>query len=156
MIRPSIATFLSSLLLGLVVGCGQAPPPPGIGDDDDTPYVQPGPWEDMDFAQRLEYMEEVVQPTMEDLFVTTMPEVYDELPCESCHGEDPSDVDYEMPNGLEPLDLDDFPLDQSDDPEIAAIAAFMNDEVKPVMAELLGEQPFPQGTFGCFECHEQE
>ncbi len=155
MIRPSQLCFLFAVLLVALPACSG-----GGGrdddDDDDTPYVKPADWEDMDFAQRREYMEQVVQPTMEELFVAWDPELYPEVTCETCHGEDPLDVDYEMPNGLEPLDLDDFPLENSPDEEIREHAIFMNDEVKPTMAELLDQEPFPQGTFGCFECHERE
>ncbi len=160
MTRPALAALFSLLLLGLPVGCDQGPGSVDDDvqddDDDDTPYVKPGPWQDMDFLQRLEYMEEVVQPTLEELFVAAMPEEYDGLACSDCHGEDPADGDYAMPNGLDPLSLDDFPLEDSEDPEIVEFAIFMNDEVKPVMAELLDQEPFPQGSFGCFECHEQD
>ena len=67
MTRPALAALFSLLLFGLPVGGDQGP---GLGDDDDvqgdddddTPYVKPGPWQDMTFLQRLEYIEEVVQP----------------------------------------------------------------------------------------------
>ncbi|MEE2828517.1 MAG: hypothetical protein VX498_04975 [Myxococcota bacterium] len=127
------------------------------GDDDDsTPYVQPGPWEDLDFGQRLEFMTELVEPRMKELFVAFDDEEYAYFGCETCHGDDADDVDYEMPNGGTALDVDDFPLQQSPDERLRAYAVFMNDEVKPIMAEMLELLPHPQGPFGCFECHEQD
>jgi hypothetical protein len=101
-------------------------------------------------------MEELVLPAMEEIFVDENAADDPGISCESCHGEDPTDVDYEMPNGLEPLNLDDFPLEDSEDPDIAATAHFMSADVKPIMANLLDRQPFPQGDFGCFACHEKE
>jgi len=154
MIRHSLLLVLPTLILSLMFGC-DVPPAEG-DDDDDTPYEPSGPWEDLEFAERLTFMEEIVLPRMEELFSGENAATYPGIRCESCHGEDPSDVDYSMPNGLAPLDLDDFPLEESEDEEIAHRAEFMDQEVKPVMAGLLGMEPFPQGEFGCFACHEQE
>ncbi|MEE2828591.1 MAG: hypothetical protein VX498_05355 [Myxococcota bacterium] len=162
MIRTSLFAFLLLLLTGLLVGC---PIPPGGGgddddasfdDDDDTPYVQPAPWADMDFIQRLEFMEQVVEPTMKELFVDFDEEEFKDFSCTTCHGDDGSDLDYEMPNGVTPLDLDDFPLSASPDERTRDFDVFMSDEVKPTMAALLDRQPFPQGDFGCFACHEMD
>ena len=151
-LRLRFEFFLSVLLVVcLASGCSSGDDDDDVSDDDDdsTPYVKPGPWQDMSFDEREEYMREVVEPTMEALFAEYDPESFGNIGCSTCHGQNAADNDYAMPNGLEPLDVADFPL--SDE-----IADFMDDEVKPAMAELLDQEPFPQGEFGCFNCHEQK
>ena len=61
-----------------------------------------------------------------------------------------------MPNGLPALALADFPLTDSEGADTAAMATFMDEQVKPTMAELLDQEPFPQGDFGCFSCQKEE
>jgi len=156
MIRHSLLPVVFSLLFPLIFGCSTSPIVDDDDDDDSAPYEPPGPWEDLEFAERITFMEEIVLPAMEEIFVGKNSATYPGIQCESCHGQDPLDVDYQMPNGLAPLNLADFPLENSEDPEIAHTAEFMDQEVKPIMAELLGMEPFPQGDFGCFACHEQE
>lgn len=127
-----------------------------VSDDDDDSYVPSGPWADLSYAERILYMEEIVMPAMEEIFVGDNAADYPGLSCETCHGPYASSNDYAMPAGLYPLDLADFPLQDSDDAEIAAAAEFMDEEVTPIMAELLDRKPKPLGDFGCFSCHEQE
>lgn len=119
---------LLSLLLGLfllvpLTGC-----PDDTGDDDDsaaddddsTPYVQPGPFEDMEREERIEFMRHVVVPTMQPLLAQIDPEKYNEVDfgCDDCHGEDYIDADYEMPNGIVELSVSNFPHSQNADPEL--------------------------------------
>jgi hypothetical protein len=155
MIRHPFASFLlPSILLSLALPACHIPA--DDDDDDDTPYEAPGPWDDLSYAERLGFMENLVLPAMEEIFVGENAADYPGINCETCHGSDASQVDYEMPNGLEPLNLEDFPLEESPDEDIAATAHFMDTEVKPIMAELLGLEPLPEGDFGCFSCHERE
>ncbi len=139
------------LPLLLLCACVTAPPEPR-DDDDDTPWVAPGPWADLSHVERIEYMENVVEPAMRELFQEFDADEFADFGCETCHGDDASDIEYELPNGVTPLDL---PLDMSD-PVNQDFGPFMDDVVKPEMAALIDEQPFPQGTFGCFACHERE
>ena len=121
-------------------------------DDDDTPYVAPGPWADLSFTERLAYMENLVEPPMRTLFQEFDPVQFEDFGCATCHGEDAAEIEYELPNGVTPIS---FPLDVSE-PGREELAEFMDDVVKPQMAALVDEQPFPQGDFGCFACHERE
>jgi hypothetical protein len=154
--RPSL------LALALLLGC---PAPVDVDDDDATaaddddatPYEPPGPWADLDRLQRIEYMENLVEPAARELFQEFDPELYAEFGCETCHGEDPADHDYAMPSGaLEALSISEINgLANNVDPDRARYAALM-DDVKATVAPLVGQQPFPSGSFSCFDCHEQE
>lgn len=124
-----------------------------------TGYVQPGPWSELNTGERFAFMSEVVTPQMKALFQSFAPEAFADFSCATCHGDNAGEVNYQMPNGIAPLNLMDFPLTASDDANVAAVAAFMQDEVSPQMAALLGYEPFspdnPMG-FGCFGCHGQQ
>lgn len=154
--------LLLVLLPTLLFGC----PPQTDGDDDDdasvaddddaTPYEAPGPWEDLEYLQRIEYMENLVEPPMRTLFQDFDAELYADFGCETCHGPDPEDAEFEMPSGvLEPLSINEITgLSTHPDPDVQRYDALMAD-VKTTMAPLLDREPFPAGDFGCFECHEQ-
>ena len=151
--------LLLSLLLGLLplLAC----PPAGdddddAGDDDDsTPYVQPGPFEDMDFDERKEFMMQIVEPAMQELFQEYDADEFASFSCSTCHGEDGEDLEYELPNGLEPLSQADFPVGNIDDPDRRAFALFMEDEIVPAIAEHLG-RTVGVGGVRCTTCHEWE
>ncbi|MCP4873546.1 MAG: hypothetical protein GY898_33080 [Proteobacteria bacterium] len=149
-----MARFLLLLLLLPLTACGPVPADDDDAgdDDDDTPYVATGPWADLSFTERIAYMENIVEPAMQELFLEFDPVEFEDFGCETCHGEDADDVEYELPNGVTPIS---FPLDVSE-PGREEFADFMDEVVKPEMAALVDEQPFPQGDFGCFACHERE
>ena len=111
-------------------------------------YVGEGiPWKDKDFLQRVAYMEVVVFPTMSALFIELDAERFGEMSCETCHGPDPGENDYEMPSGT----LPDLPIDDKPEEE-----QFMEDVVLPTMLDLLEAEPFDRDTgtgFGCRGCH---
>lgn len=118
--------------------------------DDDAPT-----WADFDRRKRLEYMTDVVEPTMRDIFVERDPAYAASFGCPSCHGPDPEGSEYSMPAFLPPLPLDGtLEAAEARDPEMTE---FMLAEVFPTMAELLGEEKFsetdaPDG-FRCVRCH---
>ena len=163
MTRPLLSWFLAALLFAPLSACE---PPPDVPDDDDDaddddddddddgPYVPSGPWSELSYAERITFMEQLVMPAMREIFVGENAASYPGLSCETCHGSYAVSNDYRMPNGLYPLSLDDFPLTNSPDHQVAQAAVFMEEEVKPIMADLLGLEPFPTGDFGCFSCHE--
>jgi hypothetical protein len=125
----------------------------GGSEPDPAPYVKPGPWAQMTTEERHAFMEHVVEPEMRELFVAFDSEEFADFGCETCHGENADEVEYDMPNTVTALSLDDFPLTNSSDPRIREFAVFMDDEVKPQMAAFLDRTPRPQGDFGCLACH---
>ena len=165
---PRLTLLLLLSLLSLLVAC-----PPGGGDDDDDSagddddsvaadavcddpdYEAPGAWASLDHDQRKQYMACLVLPEMTDLFQEFDDGLYADFSCETCHGADREDVDYEMPNGVAPLAISDFPFSQHEDERLRAYGEFMEDEVYPTMAEFLGLQPTP-AQFSCYDCHEQD
>ena len=160
MIPHSLSTLLRPAALFLVLllpllGCPTAGgDDDDAGDDDDsTEYVKPADWQDMDFDQRKEYMTQVVEPAAQDLFQEFDAVEYAEFSCSTCHGDDGEDVDYEMPNGLSELPISGFPFSGSNDPEEARYGAFMEDTLRDAIAELVDQEPGPQG-FSCYDCHE--
>lgn len=133
--RRSSAALLA---LAVVTGCADEPT-----------------WDQLDRAARLEYMTDVVLPTMRDIFQAHDPERHAGFSCATCHGDDLVAVDYAMPNALTPLPLDGtLAAAEARDPETTA---FMLDEVFPAMAALLGREKYshdaaPDG-FRCVGCH---
>jgi len=149
MTRPLL---LLLLLLAPLSACAPLPAGSDDDDDDDTPYVAPGPWADLSYVERIAYMENIVEPTMREHFQDFDPDGFADFGCDTCHGDDANDVDYELPNGVTPIS---FPLDVSE-PGRQEFEDFMDEVVKPEMAALVDQQPFPQGEFSCFSCHERE
>lgn len=113
-------------------------------------------WEDMDDAARRAYMGEVVMPAMKASFQAFDADRFADFSCATCHGEDGGSIGFEMPNGLFPLSYGGFPYSASDDADTAAWGVFMETDVLPEMAELLGLPEYDRETgegFGCFGCH---
>lgn len=110
-------------------------------------------WDDMTDEQKGQYMTDVVMPEMRRLFQEHDAEEYAEFSCATCHGANAREVEFEMPNGLAPLDPAAVPgMFQSEHPG----AVFMTQRVWPRMAELLGEPLYDPQThegFSCFDCH---
>jgi hypothetical protein len=169
MMRERLA-FGVWMLAAACTGCGNgdanaAAPQAGGGAEtrdtdgaraDDAPYAQPAPWPEMDMAQRLQFMQQVVMPEMRARFQEYDPERYADFDCTTCHGESAAQVGFAMPNGLTPLDPDTFPLTESDDAQVAETAHFMEEEVVPAMADLLDAtrwSPDNPDGFGCLSCH---
>lgn len=133
-----------SPLLGalLLVGCVSAEP------------LEPT-WSEMDFEQRRDYMTQVVEPDMRELFQARDPQRWSDFYCHSCHGADAVERDYAMPNQLAALPLEGT-LDHAEslDPELTT---FMLEQVFPVFVELLDESKYahednPDG-YRCTGCH---
>ncbi len=109
----------------------------------------------MDFAQRHDYMTQVVEPTLRELVQAYDPERWPDFHCHTCHGPDAAQRAYAMPSELAPLPLEGT-LDHAEalDPEMTS---FMLEEVFPVFVELLDESKFaheanPDG-YRCTGCH---
>ncbi len=116
---------------------------------------EPETWAELDHEERVTYMSEVVTPAMRDIFQAHDPDRYAGFSCQTCHGENASEVDYAMPNGLTPLPMEGT-LEAAEAID-AAETAFMLDEVFPKMVELLDYEKYnevsaPDG-FRCVGCH---
>jgi hypothetical protein len=139
---------LGSLLL-TVVACG-----PKSGPDEPATAVLPDvPFEQLDHDQKIQFMKQVVVPTMAPLFQRHDPDKFAEFNCKTCHGDAADRGHFHMPSDkLTKLNLARMgKFDQHD-------IDFMTNEVKPMMAKLLEEEEHspdnPRG-FGCLHCHQQ-
>lgn len=122
----------------------------GGGGGENIPWAQRTP------QQKGQFMNEVVLPTMRQLFQEFDAQEFAEFRCTTCHGANAREVQFHMPNTLHPLNPADMPTPESSDPEIARWATFMRTKVQPKMVELLGipgYDPATQQGFGCFGCH---
>jgi hypothetical protein len=113
--------------------------------------LAPGAWDGMDEHARAQFMKNTVVPVMAAKFKAFDADKFAEIDCKTCHGPGAAEGKFDMPSGALPeLDF------QHPDPDDKAIAEFMAKEVKPTMANLLGEPEYtpdnPTG-FGCMHCH---
>ncbi|GAB4195718.1 MAG: hypothetical protein OHK0013_02200 [Sandaracinaceae bacterium] len=117
----------------------------------------PRPWHQMSHDEQVYWMVSNVLPIAAEDFRAYDAERYATVTCETCHGENPEAVHYELPIASLPrLPAPGSP--QWQQMQQSSAYAFMNDVVTPTMATLLGEERWsPQNTdgFGCFECHTQ-
>ena len=103
--------------------------------------------------EKGQFMAEVVMPAMKPMFQQFDAAEFSEFTCATCHGANAREVHFHMPNGVHPLDPANMPSMDGDD---GRWMHFMMEDVKPKMAELLGEAqwtPENQQGFGCFNCH---
>ena len=155
------------LCAALLAACGGAEETSAEGADEPTagdeaeattteaegPALAEMAWQDVPEDLRGRWMSEVVVPTMEPLFQEHDPERFAEFGCPTCHGENAREVQFQMPNGIAPLDPAAVPaMFESDQP----MAQFTTQTVWPRMGELLGEELYDMETgegFSCFHCH---
>lgn len=134
---------LWSLLLALAA-CG-----PKAGSA--NPVLPDVPFDELDHSQRIQFMKQVVMPTMAPLFKEHDPERFASFDCRTCHGPSAERGEYHMPNGLLPkLNLADLSTHKARDVE------FMQTKVKPTMASLLKQPEYSEQNtdgFGCLGCH---
>lgn len=118
-------------------------------------------WDKMTVPERKKYMKMKVVPQMKKLFQAFDGKRYESFGCQTCHGENPSDKKFKMPNDElpklpRPTDRAGFMALQEKKPEVAK---FMGTQVKPTMAKLLGLaewSPTAVKGFGCYGCHTQQ
>lgn len=159
----TLSLFLTMLFLA---SCGGSAPAAQGTDTDTAAAPTAGGEHEVDVAalaardfdslspeEKGDFMEHVVMPAMKPLFQQFDAEEYSHFSCATCHGRDAREVNFRMPNGVEPLDPAHMP---SEDGESGRAMHFMAEQVKPRMAELLHQTQWsptnPQG-FGCFNCH---
>lgn len=128
----------------------------GDGGEAGSPDLK---WADKDFKQRKEWMGVEVLPKMKALFKEYDEAQFKGFGCDTCHGEDGKEKNYEMPTDSI------YPLPEADPVKAAmeydeAVTKFMVERVTPDMAALMDAEPYNpetgEGTVGCFTCHPKE
>jgi hypothetical protein len=151
-----LATFLA-------VSCGgkssstTTPTGGGSGSDTGVAATKPlpdVPFDSLDHEQRIQFMKEVVVPTMEPLFKGHDAKKFAEFGCKTCHGASAEQGKFDMPNeALPKLFGPSMPKFKKEDVE------WMGKEIKPTMAKLLKQTEYSEANpkgFGCLECHTME
>ena len=114
-------------------------------------------WASLDFEAKADVMRQRVMPEMGTVFRNFDGEEFAQFTCATCHESNFQEVNFAMPNGLDPLNPAEVgTLAQSSDPRVARYAQFMGADVVPAMAGILGMTPYNPETqqgFGCFNCH---
>jgi len=131
----------------------QTPAPATTGPAAGAPLA----WKDMNHDQRLDFMKTTVLPKMKPEFAAYDSKRFGNITCGTCHGDSAKDGTFKMPNPKItpkiPNDKDGFAKIMKDSPDGVK---FMSGKVVPMMAQMLGEEPFDMKTgkgFGCRECH---
>jgi hypothetical protein len=119
--------------------------PPGAGE-----------WQTWSHEQKLGYMQSIFLPAERELFTSFEPVRYANLNCRTCHGAGDADGTYRMPNpDLPKLHGGAEGFGELRDHEPQALK-FMQGEVVPTTARLLGLPAFDMAKhqgFSCFQCH---
>jgi len=108
------------------------------------------PWEEMSHEEQEWYMVGKVLPIMKELFAEHDEERYaGSYGCETCHGENMQEVEYEMP----PASSYKVPAPGSEawtsmEGIFGDTVTFMKETVTPTMGTLLGKDDYT-----CFHCH---
>jgi hypothetical protein len=117
--------------------------PPDQGDGVD--------FKDKTYDQRRAYMKHTVKPKMAAAFQEFNAEKFAEFRCTTCHGPNPGEREFAMPNpDLPKIEWEKMKNDMPQDME------FMQKVVVPEMAALLHTEPYNPETqtgFGCGGCH---
>ncbi len=158
--------FLLAVVVSLA-GCDKsaepanppAPEPEASKPAQPEPAAQPEPekpatWAEMDRKQRKRFMGLEVLPKMKDLFQEYKADDYGTFQCQTCHGDNWTEIDFKMPNVAYPLPADN-PIAAARDYD-EEVTAFMVDKVMPTMGDLLGkkyDKATGTGEFGCLSCH---
>lgn len=145
--------------LVLAAACGGSKTPAtattGGGGTGSAMAVLPDvPFEKLDHDQQIQFMKEVVVPTMTPLFQQHDAKKFAEFGCKTCHGEGAEKGEFDMPNPKLPkLNFKDMSKFKKEDLE------WMGKVIKPEMAKLLKEPEYSDATpdgFGCVHCHTAE
>lgn len=108
------------------------------------------PWSEMSHEDREMDMVGRFHPIFREIFMAHDAEEFAEFGCESCHGPDGSERDFEMPaTHLPPVPAAGTDAYAEEAEEHGAMWTFMEDEVMPPMQTMLGMGE----TFTCNGCH---
>lgn len=157
--RPSLLLTLSVSVatLAIPLACGGSA---SQTLDEANPAKIAGPlkpWDEMEHAEKADYMRERVVPVMKPLFVAFNPQAYAEFTCKTCHGPDAREREFKMPN---PHNIALYPTGSPEQLKTVAEhpeeVRFMFQKVVPTMQALLGLEDYDEvrGTgFSCYFCH---
>jgi hypothetical protein len=115
-------------------------------------------FKDMDFGERVAFMQDVVLPEMTDVFVAFDPK-FAGMGCNTCHGDGARDGSFAMPSPQVPVlpGTEEAFIEYAKDPEHGRWAQFMFEEVTSRMADLLQVAQYDPmthtGAFSCHNCH---
>lgn len=139
----------------LLAACG------GSGSSPEHPTT-PKAFKDMNLDERTAFMKTVVLPKTKALFVAFDPK-FDQMNCETCHGDGAKDGTWTMPNPkIKPLPATEeaFMAWIQKEPAEAKWTQFMAEKLEPEMGKLLGMTVFDPktktGEFSCHNCHTSE
>jgi len=157
-----VSPVLIASLLATMAGCGGSRAvAPSAGSAtartaDELPSP-PRPWDQMSPDEKKRWMVTAVMKHMGPRFQRWKPEQYASFTCASCHGENPRERNFEMPNpelpALYPTGHPEQHRMVREHPE--AVRFMFNEVTKPMMT-LLGLPEYDPETrqgFGCFSCH---
>jgi len=157
------AFFVFALGIAASTSCatsGTGTPPPSGPTETTTAAPVVGPptiaWSAMSKDQKKAFMKAVVAPKAKEMFLAFDSSRYANFSCATCHGDSANDGSFKMPNPRLPVlpnSPDGFKRLMADKP---TAMEFMSKQVKPTMAQLLGQPEFNPETrtgFGCMECH---
>jgi len=146
-VRPAWARRRYPLVAALIVmtGCGR---PVRVAEATAAAPTSGIVWDHMTTEQRADYMRSTVMPEMRAMFARFDPHRYSRMGCTPCHARGRGSADFRMPNEdllLDPTACADVP---GNDPRTVETSRFMDEQVGPAMARLLGK---PWNS--CFWCH---
>ena len=172
MTHPSASNLVAvSVLLSFALASGNGGAAPDAAAPASAPAAAAPPaskvagfdvtWKEMTPEQKAEHMKSTVLPKMKETFQAFDAAKFKEFKCTACHGKDAKAKKFKMPNPdilHIPGSPDAFAALLKEKPKLQPWAKFMNEQVKPQMAGLLGMHPFDPkkreaGGFGCGGCH---
>lgn len=153
---PHMRATIATILLLLAVACEKTPEPTDNPDTTAGPTTEPAKptptrFAEMDEAQRLEHMQNVIDPKLGEVFKEHDATKYATFGCATCH----VNQAHHPRDGLPKLVLsgDGYAKLVAEHPDDMK---FMSEKVVPAMAAAMGEEPYDAATgkgYGCAGCH---
>lgn len=159
---------MSSRLFVLLIlsACGVAPAAPAApvapaaptAAADPVPVTAPGPgeWKTWSHERKLAYMKGPFFEQAKAVFTAFEPARYARFNCRTCHGEGADNQTYKMPNRDLAVLVGGKPGFQELADHEPQLLGFMQQQLVPAVAGLLGVPAFDMKThvgFSCFDCH---
>ena len=109
-------------------------------------------WDELDRAERIAFMSDVVEPQMKAEFQAFDPERFAHFDCRTCHGSGVDDGSYALPNPDLPHLFEDhwFRKHRREHPKTVT---FMWKKVELGLSRSMGRSVGPKGELDCRTCH---